>query len=216
METMETYNPIQSAWECLDEAENCLQTMQKLLQEKRYEDALNPIFHGIQWVGEAELGLRKAEKTPPEMLAGAIDTYSKTLTRKLRYVKKILDDPSLIRYACKRLRSALQSAPKDSHWTFELVAPFWEPKKGEAATLFGTFVFGNSKFAPEELRCELHYTSQGVRIDSVSVINGTLDWHLRWILTVPEMIEKVEKMVLKQLKHDLKTQTIFPNKLNEF
>ena len=216
METMETYNPVQSAWECLDKAENCLQTMQKLLQEKRYEDALNPIFHGIQLVGEAELGLENAEKNPPEMLASAIDVYSKTLTRKLRYVKKILNDPSLIRYACKRLRSALQSAPKDSHWTFELVAPFWEPKKGEAATLFGTFVFGNSKFAPEELRCELHYTSQGVRIDSVSVINGTLDWHLRWILTVPEMIEKVEKMVLKQLKHDLKTQTIFPNKLNEF
>jgi hypothetical protein len=62
----------------------------------------------------------------------------------------------------------------------------------------------------------LHYTSQGVRIDSVSVINGTLDWHLRWILTVPEMIEKVEKMVLKQLKHDLRTRTVFPNKLNEF
>lgn len=216
METMETYSPIQSAWECLDEAEKCLQTMQKLLQQKRYEEALTPIFHGIQWVGEAELGLKKAEKTPPEMLASAIDTYSKTFTRKLDYVKKILNDSSLIRYACKRLRNALQGAPQDSHWTFELVAPLWEPKKGEAATLFGTLIFGNSKILPEELRCELHYTSQGVRIDSVNVINGTFDWHLRWILTMPEMIEKVEKMVLKQLKHDLRTRTTFPNKLNEF
>jgi hypothetical protein len=215
METMETYNPVQSAWDCLDEAENCLQTMQKLLQEKRYEDALTPIFHGIQWVGQAEFGLRNSEKTP-EGLASTIDTYNKTLNRKLRNIKKIVDDPTLIRYACKRLRNALRGAPADSHWTFELVAPFWEPKKGETATLHGTFVFGNSKFAPEELRCELHYTSQGVRIDSVSVINGTLDWYLRWILTVPEMIEKVEKMVLKQLKHDLRTRTVFPNKLNEF
>ena len=215
METMETYNPVQSAWDCLDEAENCLQTMQNLLQEKRYEDALIPIFHGIQWVGQAEFGLRNSEKTP-ECLASAIDTYNKTLHRKLCNIKKVVDDPTLIRYACKRLRNALRGAPADSHWTFELVAPFWEHKKGEAATLHGTFVFGNSKFAPEELRCELHYTSQGVRIDSVSVINGTLDWHLRWILTVPEMIEKVEKMVLKQLKHDLRTRTVFPNKLNEF
>lgn len=215
METMCTYNPVQSAWDCLDEAENCLQTMQNLLQEKRYEDALIPIFHGIQWVGQAEFGLRNSEKTP-ECLASAIDTYNKTLHRKLCNIKKVVDDPTLIRYACKRLRNALRGAPADSHWTFELVAPFWEPKKGEAATLYGTFVFGNSKFAPEELRCELHYTSQGVRIDSVSVINGTLDWHLRWILTVPEMIEKVEKMVLKQLKHDLRTQIVFPNKLNEF
>lgn len=215
METMETYNPVQSAWDCLDEAENCLQTMQKLLQEKRYEDALTPIFHGIQWVGQAEFSLRNSEKTP-EGLASAIDTYNKTLNRKLRNIKKIVDDPTLIRYACKRLRNALRGAPADSHWTFELVAPLWEPKKGETATLHGTFVFGNSKFAPEELRCELHYTSQGVRIDSVSVINGTLDWHLRWILTVPEMIEKVEKMVLKQLKHDLRTRAVFPNKLNEF
>lgn len=189
--------------------------MQNLLQEKRYEDALIPIFHGIQWVGQAEFGLRNSEKTP-ECLASAIDTYNKTLHRKLCNIKKVVDDPTLIRYACKRLRNALRGAPADSHWTFELVAPFWEPKKGEAATLHGTFVFGNSKFAPEELRCELHYTSQGVRIDSVSVINGTLDWHLRWILTVPEMIEKVEKMVLKQLKHDLRTRTVFPNKLNEF
>ena len=208
METMRTDNPVQSAWDCLDEAENCLQTMQNLLQEKRYEDALIPIFHGIQWVGQAEFGLRNSEKTP-ECLASAIDTYNKTLHRKLCNIKKVVDDPTLIRYACKRLRNALRGAPADSHWTFELVAPFWEPKKGEAATLHGTFVFGNSKFAPEELRCELHYTSQGVRIDSVSVINGTLDWHLRWILTVPEM-------VLKQLKHDLRTRTVFPNKLNEF
>jgi hypothetical protein len=215
METMRTDNPAQSAWDCLDEAENCLQTMQNLLQEKRYEDALIPIFHGIQWVGQAEFGLRNSEKTP-ECLASAIDTYNKTLHRKLCNIKKVVDDPTLIRYACKRLRNALRGAPADSHWTFELVAPFWEPEKGEAATLHGTFVFGNSKFAPEELRCELHYTSQGVRIDSVSVINGTLDWHLRWILTVPEMIEKVEKMVLKQLKHDLRTRTVFPNKLNEF
>lgn len=215
METMRTDNPVQSAWDCLDEAENCLQTMQNLLQEKRYEDALIPIFHGIQWVGQAEFGLRNSEKTP-ECLASAIDTYNKTLHRKLCNIKKVVDDPTLIRYACKRLRNALRGAPADSHWTFELVAPFREPKKGEAATLHGTFVFGNSKFAPEELLCELHYTSQGVRIDSVSVINGTLDWHLRWILTIPEMIEKVEKMVLKQLKHDLRTRTVFPNKLNEF
>jgi hypothetical protein len=215
METMRTDKPVQSAWDCLDEAENCLQTMQNLLQEKRYEDALIPIFHGIQWVGQAEFGLRNSEKTP-ECLASAIDTYNKTLHRKLCNIKKVVDDPTLIRYACKRLRNALRGAPADSYWTFELVAPFWELKKGEAATLHGTFVFGNSKLAPEELRCELHYTSQGVRIDSVSVINGTLDWHLRWILTVPEMIEKVEKMVLKQLKHDLRTRTVFPNKLNEF
>lgn len=215
MKTMRTDNPVQSAWNCLDEAEKCLQTMQELLQEKRYEDALTPIFHGIQWVGQAEFGLKDSEKTP-EFLASAIDTYNKTLHRKLCNVKKILDDPTLIRYACKRLRNALRGAPADSHWTFELVAPFWEPKKGESATLFGTFVFGNSKFAPEELRCELHYTSQGVRIDSVSVINGTLDWYLRWILTVPEMIEKVEKMVLKQLKHDLRTRTNLPKKLGDF
>jgi hypothetical protein len=132
METMRTDNPVQSAWDCLDEAENCLQTMQNLLQEKRYDDALIPIFHGIQWVGQAE------------------------------------------------------------------------------------FVFGNSKVLPEKLHCKLHYTSRGVRIDSVSVINGTLDWHLRWILEMPEMVEKVEKMVLKQLKHELATKSAFPTKLSDF
>lgn len=213
METMETYNPVQSAWDYLNEAENCLQNMQKLLQEKRYEDALIPIFHGIQWVGEAELGLKKAEKNPPEMLASAIDTYNKTLHRKLCNIKKVVDDPTLIRYACKRLRNALRGAPADSHWTFELVTP---PRQPEKATLFAELVFGNSKVLPEKLHCKLHYTSRGVRIDSVSVINGTLDWHLRWILRVPEMIEKVEKMVLKQLKHDLRTETSFPTKLGDF
>jgi hypothetical protein len=212
METMRTDNPVQSAWDCLDEAENCLQTMQNLLQEKRYEDALIPIFHGIQWVGQAEFGLRNSEKTP-EGLASAIDTYNKTLNRKLRNIKKIVDDPTLIRYACKHLRNALRSAPADSKWSFQLITP---PRQPEKATLFAEFVFGNSKVLPEKLHCKLHYTSRGVRIDSVSVINGTLDWHLRWILTVPEMIEKVEKMVLKQLKHDLRTRTVFPNKLNEF
>lgn len=212
METMRTDNPVQSAWHCLDEAENCLQTMQKLLQEKRYEDALSPIFHGIQWVGQAEFGLRNSEKTP-EYLASAIDTYNKTLHRKLRNVKKIVDDPTLIRYACKRLRNALRGAPADSHWEFQLVTP---PRQPEKATLFAEFVFGNSKFLPEKLHCKLHYTSRGVRIDSVSVINGTLDWHLRWILRVPEVVEKVEKMVLKQLKHELATESAFPTKLGDF
>jgi hypothetical protein len=215
METMETYNPVQSAWDYLDEAENCLQNMQKLLQEKRYEDALIPIFHGIQWVGQAEFGLRNSEKTP-EGLASAIDTYNKTLHRKLCNTKKIVDDPTLIRYACKRLRNALRGAPADSHWEFKLVTPLGDTKNGKNATLYGTFVFGNSKVLPEELRCKLHYTSQGVRIDSVSVINGTLDWHLRWILGMPEMVEKVEKMVLKQLKHELATESAFPTKLGDF
>lgn len=209
METMRTDNPVQSAWDCLDEAENCLQTMQNLLQEKRYEEALIPIFHGIQWVGQAEFGLRNSEKTP-ECLASAIDTYNKTLHRKLCNIKKVVDDPTMIRYACKRLRNALQSAPADSHWEFKLVTP---PRQPEKATLFAEFVFGNSKVLPEKLHCKLHYTSRGVRIDSVSVINGTLDWHLRWILGMPEMVEKIEKMVLKQLKHELATQSAFPTKL---
>lgn len=212
METMRIDNPVQSAWDCLDEAENCLQTMQKLLQEKRYEDALTPIFHGIQWVGQAEFGLRNSEKTP-EGLASAIDTYNKTLNRKLRNIKKIVDDPTLIRYACKRLRGALRGAPADSKWSFQLVTP---PRQPEKATLFAEFVFGNSKVLPEKLHCKLHYTSRGVRIDSVSVINGTLDWHLRWILRVPEVVEKVEKMVLKQLKHELATESAFPTKLGDF
>lgn len=212
METMRTDNPIQSAWNCLDEAEKCLQTMQKLLQEKRYEDALIPIFHGIQWVGQAEFGLINSEKTP-EGLASAIDTYNKTLHRKLRNVKKIVDDPTLIRYACKRLRNALRGAPADSKWSFQLVTP---PRQPEKATLFAEFVFGNSKFLPEKLHCKLHYTSHGVRIDSISVINGTFDWHLRWILRMPEMVEKVEKMVLKQLKHELATESAFPTKLGDF
>ena len=212
METMETYNPVQSAWDYLDEAENCLQNMQNLLQEKRYEDALIPIFHGIQWVGEAELCLKKAEKTP-ECLASAIDTYNKTLHRKLCNIKKVVDDPTLIRYACKRLRNALRGAPADSHWEFKLVIP---PRQPEKATLFAEFVFGNSKVLPEKLHCKLHYTSRGVRIDSISVINGTLDWHLRWILGMPEMVEKVEKMVLKQLKHKLATESAFPTKLGDF
>ena len=212
METMRTDNPIQSAWHCLDEAENCLQTMQKLLQEKRYEDALTPIFHGIQWVGQAEFGLRNSEKTP-EGLASAIDTYNKTLNRKLRNIKKIVDDPTLIRYVCKRLRNALRGAPADSKWSFQLITP---PRQPEKATLFAELVFGNSKVLPEKLHCKLHYTSRGVRIDSVSVINGTLDWHLRWILRVPEVVEKVEKMVLKQLKHELATESAFPTKLGDF
>lgn len=212
METMRTDNPVQSAWDCLDEAEKCLQTMQKLLQEKRYEDALTPIFHGIQWVGQAEFGLRNSEETP-ECLASAIDTYNKTLHRKLRNIKKIVDDPTLIRYACKRLRNALQGAPADSKWSFQLVTP---PRQPEKATLFAEFAFGNSKVLPEQLHCKLHYTSRGVRIDSVSVINGTFDWHLRWILRVPEVVEKVEKMVLKQLKHELATESAFPTKLKEF
>lgn len=212
METMETYNPVQSAWDCLDEAENCLQTMQNLLQEKRYEDALIPIFHGIQWVGQAEFGLRNSEKTP-EGLASAIDTYNKTLNRKLRNIKKIVDDPTLIRYVCKRLRNALRGAPADSKWSFQLITP---PRQPEKATLFAELVFGNSNVLPEKLHCKLHYTSRGVRIDSVSVINGTFDWHLRWILRVPEVVEKVEKMVLKQLKHELATESAFPTKLGDF
>lgn len=212
METMRTDNHVQSAWDCLDEAENCLQTMQNLLQEKRYDDALIPIFHGIQWVGQAEFGLRNSEKTP-ECLASAIDTYNKTLHRKLCNIKKVVDDPTLIRYACKRLRNALRGAPADSHWEFKLATP---PRQPEKATLFAEFVFGNSKVLPEKLHCKLHYTSRGVRIDSVSVINGTLDWHLRWILGMPEMVEKVEKMVLKQLKHELATKSAFPTKLNDF
>lgn len=211
METMRTDNPIQSAWHCLDEAENCLQTMQKLLQEKRYEDALIPIFHGIQWVGQAEFGLRNSEKTP-EGLASAIDTYNKTLNRKLCNIKKIVDDPTLIRYACKRLRKALRGAPADSKWSFQLITPH----ANREAALFAEFVFGKSKVLPEKLHCKLHYTSRGVRIDSVSVINGTLDWHLRWILMVPEVVEKVEKMVLKQLKHELATESAFPTKLGDF
>ena len=212
METMRIDNPAQSAWDCLDEAENCLQTMQKLLQEKRYEDALTPIFHGIQWVGQAEFGLRNTEKTP-ELLASAIDTYNKTLNRELCNIKKIVDDPTLIRYVCKRLRVALRGAPADSKWSFQLVTP---PRQPEKATLLAEFVFGNSKVLPEKLHCKLHYTSRGVRIDSVSVINGTLDWHLRWILMVPEVVEKVEKMVLKQLKHELATESAFPTKLGDF
>lgn len=87
----------------------------KLLQEKRYDDALTPIFHGIQWVGQAEFGLKDSEKTP-EFLASAIDTYNKTLHRKLRDVKKIVGDPKLIRYACKRLRNALRGAPADRRY----------------------------------------------------------------------------------------------------
>lgn len=212
METMCTDTPVQSAWDCLDEAENCLQTMQKLLQEKCYDDALIPIFHGIQWVGQAEFVLRNSEKTP-EGLASAIDTYNKTLNRELRNAKKIVDDPKLIHYACKRLRNALRGAPADSKWSFQLVTP---PRQPEKATLYAEFVFGNSKVLPEKLHCKLHYTSRGVRIDSVSVINGTLDWHLRWILRVPEVVEKVEKMVLKQLKHELATESAFPTKLKEF
>lgn len=212
METMRTDNPVQSAWNCLDEAEKCLQTMQELLQEKRYDDALNPIFHGIQWVGQAEFGLRNSEKTP-KGLASAIDTYNKTLHRKLCNIKKIVDDPTLIRYACKRLRNALRGAPADSKWSFQLVTP---PRQPEKATLFAELVFGNSKVLPEKLHCKLHYTTRGVRIDSVSVINGTLDWHLRWILRVPEVVEKVEKMVLKQLKHELATESAFPTKLGDF
>lgn len=215
METMRTDKPVQSAWDCLDEAENCLQTMQNLLQEKRYEDALNPIFHGIQWVGQAEFGLRNSEKKPDD-LASAIDTYNKTLHRKLCNIKKIVDDPTLIRYACKRLRNALRGAPASSRWEFRLVTPLGNTKNGKIATLYGTLVFVNSKVLPEKLHCKLHYTSRGVRIDSVSVINGTLDWHLRWILEMPEMVEKVEKMVLKQLKHDLRTETSFPTKLGDF
>jgi hypothetical protein len=215
MKTMRTDNPVQSAWNCLDEAEKCLQTMQELLQEKRYEDALTPIFHGIQWVGQAEFGLKDSEKTP-EFLVSAIDTYNKTLHRKLCNVKKIVDDPKLIRYVCKRLRNALRGAPADSKWTFQLVNHSIHRGSGEDATLFADFVFGNSKVLPEKLHCKLHYTSRGVRIDSVSVINGTLDWHLRWILGIPEVVEKVEKMVLKQLKHELRTESAFPTKLKDF
>jgi hypothetical protein len=213
---MYTDKQIEFALDCIYDAEEAENRMQKALQQKAYEQALTHIDQGLRCCMEAEESLKKLEDKAPEDVFSEAATYWLYFSRQLRYIEKIMADPTIITRFCKKLREDLRNAPKDAKWSFTLVTVPWDREKDKSATLFAKFVFGNSKFCPTRLECRLHYTSHGVRIDNVNLINADVSWEDRWIIHMPEMVGRIEKMVLKQLKHELATESAFPTKLGEF
>lgn len=209
---MNTYKQIEFAWDMIDDAEKAWENMQNCMQQKRYEQAQIHIDQGLRCINEAEESLNNSEKDDP-FLKNVISTYQKTFARHLTYTEKMLSDPTIVKRACKKLREDLRNAPEDSQWNFSLVTAHGQPKK---ATLFAEFIYGNSKDCPPRLHCTLHYTTRGVRIHKIMLVNGEISWEDRWVFHMPETVEKVEKMVLKQLKHALATATAFPTKLGDF
>lgn len=111
--------------------------------------------------------------------------------------------------ACKHLRNELRKLANDIHWTFQLVRHPFAVDNGKKARLIAELNLSGAK----SLQVDLHYTSHGVRFTWIRLINRGGP---RFLYANKESMPRFEKICLKQLKHDLRTRTVFPNKLNEF
>ena len=111
--------------------------------------------------------------------------------------------------ACKHLRNELRKLEPEAHFTFQLVRHPFAVDNGKKARLLAELTLSE----PKVLQVDLHYTSHGVRITWVRLINRGGP---RFLYANKESMPRFEKILLKQVKHDLHTYTNLPQKLGDF
>ena len=111
--------------------------------------------------------------------------------------------------ACKHLRNELRKLDPEAHFTFQLFRHPFAVDNGKKAQLLAELPLSMAKV----LQINLHYTSRGVRFTYIRLINPMGP---RFRYFNKESMPRFEKMVLKQVKHDLRTYTTLPQKLGDF
>ena len=111
--------------------------------------------------------------------------------------------------ACKHLRNELRILPSNTYFTFQLLRHPFAVDNGKKARLIAELTLSE----PKILQVSLRYTSHGVRFEYIRLINRGGP---RFTYCNKESMPRFEKILLKQVKHDLRTQTTLPTKLGDF
>lgn len=110
---------------------------------------------------------------------------------------------------CKKLRDGLRNLTTETYFTFQLLRHPFAVDNGKKARLIAELNLSEY----ECLRISLRYTSQGVRFEYISIINQK---RKGMVFQNKESMPRFEKILLKQVKRDLKTCTNLPQKLGDF
>ena len=110
---------------------------------------------------------------------------------------------------CKLLREGLRNLTTETYFTFQLLRHPFAVDDGKKAKLIAELALSETK----HLQIGLHYTPHGVRFEYVWLMNHKLKgMHFG----NKESMPRFEKILLKQVKRDLRTRTTLPTKLGDF